>query len=104
MMGRDSHLIKEFLQGCNSVQLLLGIYRYEANPTITIPQFLRHSDEWLEVDEAWAEVELATYLTKTIPPQYLIYQELKDEETVNAFGHAFAARQFLKEWADRILA
>lgn len=104
MIGRDSHLIKDFLLNCNSVQMLLGFYRYEGQHTITIPIFLRQAELWLELDEAAAEIELCVLLTRKIPSEYLIWKELKDEQTNYAFMQAFAARQALREWTDRILA
>ena len=103
-IGRDSHLIKEFLVRATPVQILFGMYQYQKSKTISIPQFLKQCDRWLEDDEQWAEIELARNLTSTTPPEYFVYMDLIEEETAYAFQLSFAARQSLRQWADRILA
>lgn len=103
-VGRDAHLLKDFLLRANSVQILLGMYRMRGQSTITIPQFLRQNEAWLEEDEYLAEIELARYISKITPPEYYTYRDLMDEESTFAFKNSFEARQSLKEWSDRILA
>lgn len=104
MVGRDSHLIKEFLLRATPVQVLLGMYQYKNNNTITIPQFLRQADTWLELDESWAEVELAIEITGHPPLDYYVYIENFDEERADYFTQGLAARVRLREWSERVLS
>lgn len=103
MIGRDSHLMKDFLLKATSVQILLGMYRQESK-TITIPQFLRQSEDWLEEDDLWAEIELARYITHITPPEYYTYWDWCEEETAYAFNKSLEARLKLREWSEKILA
>jgi hypothetical protein len=103
MMGRDSHMLKLRLAYMTPVQLLLGIQQYRGNKTITIPQFLQDEEIWYEPDEIAAEIELATFISNSFPTAYWIWHDCMDAETPDAFQAGFAARQELREWADRIL-
>lgn len=103
-MGRDSHLMKELLLRANPTQVLLGMYQFEGNRTVTIPQFYRAHEEWLELDESAADIELAVLITNKTPPDYYTWKELKDEQTAAAYALAFEAHYKLQEWADRILS
>ena len=77
---------------------------YEGNRTITIPQFIRAHELWLDEDELRADIELATLITHKVPPDYYVWKDFQNEETAYAYGKALEARSNLKEWADRILA
>jgi hypothetical protein len=103
MAGRDAHLLKTSLLQYTPCQILVGMFQYKQNSTISIPQFLRQSEEWLLEDEKWAEIELAHYLTKRAPPEYYTYLDLIDEESTYAFTHILAARKSLADWSDKIL-
>lgn len=104
MMGRDAHLIKDFLLRGNSVQILLGMYRRASLRTLTIPMFLRQHEEWFEYDESLAEIELARHISHTTPPEYYTYIDLVGEETSFAFQKSLEARITLREWANKVLA
>lgn len=103
-IGRDSHLFKDFLLRATSTQILLGMYRFEGQYNITIPIFLREYQQWLELDDGSADIELAMLITHKVPPAYYTWKELKDEQDSWAFSQAQEAKSTLKEWADRILA
>lgn len=107
-MGRDSHMIKEHLRDVTPIQMLLGIYQYVENKTISIPQFLRNQEDWLVEDEGEAAIELAVCISHNTPPAYWIWQDGKDEmmsrnTTYGIFGQTLAARKELLEWSERIL-
>lgn len=102
-MGRDSHLIKQELQALTPVQILLGMYRCKGQATLSIPQFLRQKDKWLE-DEAWAEVELARFLTNTSPPSYYVFMDTINEEDVASREHFLKASASLFQWADGVVS
>lgn len=104
MMGRDAHLMKEFLQRANSVQIVLGMYHYKDVGTISIPMFIKQYNDWLEIDEEWAEVELAVCITDTVPTFYNIYVENNDSFNAEYYIQAQEARELLFEWKERILA
>lgn len=101
-IGRDSHLVKQALIEMNPVQMLLGIYQ-QTSKSISIPQFLRNKEQWLELDEGTAEIELAIAVTRHIPPEYYVYHENLDEESPMAHGRALEARLKLREWAENII-
>lgn len=103
MMGRDAALLKDALVRYTSVQIMLGFYQYEHNATISIPQFIRQNEQWLCVDELEADIELAVLVARKKPEAYYVWQDYKDEDSAYAFGQAVAARQDLKQWADRVL-
>ena len=103
LVGRDSHLIKEFLRGATPVQMLLGMYRVRGQDTITIPQFLRESDTWMELDENWAEVLLAIEIIGIPPIDYYLYIENREEERPEYIAQSLEARLRLREWAERVL-
>src|SRR3990167_5130056 len=103
-MGRDAHLLKEFLLRATPIQILLGMYQYQGERTVSIPQFLKSEAVWLEEDEQWAEICLATYITSVRPPEYYEYLDFCEEQTADAFIRSLAARLKLKEWAEKVLA
>lgn len=107
MMGRDAHLLSEALREMTSVQLLLGMYRFKkgnsAVATATIPIFLRQKENWLELDEMWSEIDLATYITNHFPTEYYTYLDYTEEESSYAFNQSQEAKQKLREWADKVL-
>jgi len=102
-MGRDSHLIKQFLQGVSPAQILLGMYQYQGNRTISIPQFLKQSNEWLEIDEEEVDIDLAICVTNHVPPEYYQYHDLEGEENARAYQICREAKIRLQEWAGLIL-
>lgn len=102
-IGRDSSLIKQALQYLTPVQILLGIYQQQGNRTISIPQFLRNKEEWVEDDEGTAEIELAILITSKVPSFYYIWQDTRFDETPQLFAQGLEARLQLREWASRIL-
>lgn len=108
MMGRDSHLIKERLTYLTPVQILLGMYQYVGNKTITIPRFLKSEEAWLIDDEIEAEIELAVCITHTEPPAYWIWLDTRDEVASNntsydVFVQGLSAKKELQEWANSVL-
>lgn len=103
-IGRDSHLFKEALLRMSPVQILLGMYKNKNHATLTIPMFLRDSESWLELDEAWAEIDLAMYVTGDFPRDYFIYMDYREEETSYAHKVSSEARKSLQEWADQVLS
>lgn len=107
MIGRDAHLLSEALRTLTPVQLLLGMYRFKrgnsAAATATIPIFLRQKENWLELDEVWAEIDLATYLTNQFPREYYTYLDYLEEESAYAFTQSQEAKQKLREWAEQVL-
>lgn len=103
MMGRDSHLVKDFLSRATPPQILLGMYLYKDIRTVTIPQFLKQWESWLMEDNIWAEVELACYVSKHTPPEYYTYKDLIDEQNSDAFVTSMEARLKLREWAEGVL-
>lgn len=103
MVGRDAHLLKLQLLTTTPVQVLLGFYQYRGVPTVSIPQFLKSSDLWLEEDEAWAEVELARYISNSVPADYWLYFDCVNEENAYAVQLAEDSRKKCLEWAGRIL-
>ena len=103
MVGRDSHLIKESLIKYTPIQLLLGFYRFKEQRTVTIPQFLKQEDDWLELDEKWAEVELACFIANNTPAWYNVYLENKDSWSADYYMQALEAKKLLDEWAERVI-
>jgi hypothetical protein len=96
--------MKEFLLQATPTQILLGMYQFEGNKTISIPLFLKVYNTWLELDDVTADIELAVMVTKKVPPEYYTWKELKDEPGAWAFAASIEARTSLKEWANKILA
>ena len=103
-MGRDAALIKKALtEGITPAQILYGMYQYETERTITIPQFLAQQEDWLvEADDA--EIELACCISHTTPPEYYIWQDYKNEQNSYAYQQAREAHRKIQLWAARILA
>lgn len=104
MIGRDSSMLKKQLtEGVTPAQILFGMYQYEGERTITIPQFLAQQEDWLvEADEA--EIELACCISHTTPPEYYIWQDLRNEQTSYAYQQAKDAHRKVLIWANRVLA
>lgn len=104
MMGRDSALIKKALtEGLTPAQILYGMYQYEGERTITIPQFLAQQEDWLvEADEA--EIELACCMSKTTPPEYYIWQDYKNSDNSYGYQQARDAKRKVQIWAQKVLA
>src|SRR3990172_11294622 len=102
-IGRDSHLIKQFLQGVSPAQILLGMYQYQGNRTISIPQFLKQSNEWLELDEEEVDIDLAICVTNHVPQEYYDYHDYKEEENARSYQISREAKTKLKEWAGLII-
>ena len=104
MMGRDSALIKKALtEGLTPAQILYGMYQYETERTITIPQFLAQQEDWL-VDAGNAEIELACCISHTTPPEYYIWQDFKNSDNSYGYQQAREAHRKVQQWAMRILA
>lgn len=102
-MARDAKLIKDKLEIMTPCQILAGMYLYTGNRTISIPQFLHQSENWLENDELLAEAEVARNLSHYEPESYYVYLDLKEEREPWAINHAVVARNSLREWIDRVL-
>ena len=104
MIGRDSALIKKQLtEGVTPAQILFGMYQYEGERTITIPQFLVQQEDWLvEADEA--EIELACCISHTTPPEYFLYKELKNEQESHLYQQARDAHRKVQIWAHKVLS
>lgn len=102
--GRDGALLKRFLEHTSPIQVLLGMYQYRGQRTISIPQFLAASDEWLEHDITIARIELARCISNTTPPEWYIWMDNKDEE--NAIADSFTKDAWTKlvAWSDGVLA
>ena len=104
-MGRDAHLIKMKLEYLTPVQVLLGIYCYVGEETVSIPQFLQQEEDWIEEDTEAAEIELAAAITKSTPPAYRIWRDLRYEEPTTSNLRAYReAMSELREWVERILS
>lgn len=104
MMGRDAHMIKQRLQYMTPVQVLLGMYQYIGQTTVTIPQFLEQEEEWWVMDEMEAQIELAVCISHTKPPAYWIWQDLKNEpQYYGIYKQAKEAFEELRAWSERIL-
>jgi hypothetical protein len=97
-------LFKEALLKYSPAQILLGIYQCKEAETLTIPLFLQNFESWIEKDEIWVEINLATQITKTYPKEYFIYLDFCDEESSYAWQQSSNAKKTLKEWADKVLA
>ena len=105
MIGRDAHLLKEQLRYMTPAQLLYGIYQYIGNKIISIPQFLTQRDGWFQSDEVEAEIELAAAMSDILPPEYWIWQDLKNEQTnTYEFSQFQEAYLKLREWSTKVLA
>ena len=103
-IGRDSKLMKEFLDKATPAQILYGIYQFRDAKTITIPIFLRHHEEWLIEDEIEAEIELAALVSETIHPSYMIWHDYRYDNNAYAVNQAETAFKELVVWADRTLS
>lgn len=102
--GRDSHLFANLLLLYTPAQIILGMYQYKKNPTMTVPAFARNPDNWVEDDLEWAEVKLAIHVSGQTPKEYYILEDNKDSVQQQYFQMAIEARKFLEEWAGRILS
>lgn len=103
MMGRDAALIKKQLtDGITPAQILYGMYQYEGERTITIPQFLAQVEDWIIEPAADAEIELACCISHTTPPEYFLWKELKDEQDSHLYQQAREAHRKVQQWAMRI--
>lgn len=103
--GRDSHLLREFLnaQGCAVTQVLEGMLYY---PARTVPTFLADAGRWLLRDALQQEAELALFLTDGDPPPcYHDYADLKDTGVASVqIEEAWQrAKQELKRWVAAVL-
>lgn len=103
-MGRDSHLLAELLKICTPVQVLLGMYQFKGQANISIPIFTRNMDEWIEVDEEWAEVELARHISNSTPSDYYIFMDMRDSWDAQSFQTANEHMRATIRWADRVLS
>lgn len=103
MMGRDAALIKKALTELTPAQILFGMYQYETERTITIPQFLAQQDDWA-IDKDDAEIELACCISHTTPPEYYLWQDLRHEQTSYAYQQARDAHRKVQIWANRVLS
>lgn len=101
--GRDGAMLKNHLQRYSGVQILLGMYQYRGNGTISIPQFLNDIDNWLETDEEIATIELACRMSHTRPTDYYIWRDMQGEETAQAVKQGDEAYQRLLTWANRVI-
>lgn len=103
--GRDSHLLREFLnaQGCAVTQVLEGMLYY---PARTVPTFLADAERWLLRDALQQEAELALFLTDGDPPPcYHDYADLKDTGVASVqIEEAWQrAKQELERWVAGVL-
>lgn len=101
--GRDSKLIKDALETLTPVQILLGFYQYEHTPVISIPQFLRQRDHWIEDNIFDAELELAVCISKNMTPDYFVYKDMQSEESAWSRAATDTAKENLREWVNEIL-
>lgn len=95
--------MKDLLNKASSVQILLGIYQHNGS-NITIPQFVRQINDWLETDEQWAEILLSVYLAGGAPKEYNTYLDNYDVQSAVAHLRAKAAYEKLREFANEVLA
>lgn len=102
--GRDGQLLKDYLLRVSPIQVLLGMYQYRGVRTISIPQFLRQDDEWLETDLTLAKIELARCVANKTPPSYYTWMDWKDEDGALASSYTSTALHQLITWADGVLA
>lgn len=102
--GRDGALLKNFLLHTSPIQVLLGMYQYRSQRTISIYQFLTQTENWLESDIAIAKIELARCVANKTPASYYTWMDHKDEES--ALGQSYAAQAYnqIMAWADGVLA
>lgn len=103
VMGRDAHLLKDYLNAHTPVQVLYGFYQCANRSNISIPLFLKLEDNWLEEDEFEAELELARFISHTTPPAYYTYQELKSEESFWSIQSVKTAKAILIQWIEGVL-
>lgn len=105
MMGRDAALIKKALtDGVTPAQILFGMYQYENEKTITIPQFLKQMEEWLLEPAGDAEIELACCMSHTIPPEYFLWQDYRETENSYGYKQSREAHRKIMQWAQKVLA
>lgn len=102
-MGRDSHLLKDLLLRYSPIQVLLGMYQYEGNRTVTISQFVRNVDSWIEEDDFVARITLAMKISHLTPPAYYVWMDNVEEEDAVSFKRAEEAAETLRVWSDRVL-
>lgn len=102
-IGRDSSLIKRALVELSPAQILYGMYQYETERTISIPQFLTQQEDWV-IDRDEAEIELAICISHTTPPEYFIWMDTRNEQTSYAYQQARDAHRKLQIWSQRVLA
>src|SRR6185436_11954014 len=102
-IGRDAALIKRALVELTPAQILYGMYQYETERTISIPQFLAQQEDWV-IDAEEAEIELAICISHTTPPEYFLWQDYRQEQTSYAYQQARDARRKLQVWSARVLA
>ena len=104
-MGRDAALIKKALtESYTPAQILYGMYQYQGERTITIPQFLAQQEDWLIEPAADAEIELACCISHTTPPEYFLWKELRTEESSYLYQQARDAHKKVQTWAMKVLA
>lgn len=102
--GRDGALLKNFLLHTSPIQVLLGMYQYRSQRTISVYQFLTQSEDWLEPDIAVAKVELARCVANKTPPSYYVWMDYKEDESVVAKSFTDSSFSTLTAWADGVLA
>lgn len=102
--GRDGALLKNFLLHTSPIQVLLGMYQYRSQRTISIYQFLTQSEDWLEPDIVVAKVELARCVSNKTPACYYTWMDHKDEESAQSQAYAKPALSQIMAWADGVLA
>lgn len=102
--GRDLKLLKDALGLYTSPQILLGFYRNKDAATISIPQFLKQDENWLEEDETLAEIELCRILTSSTPPEYWEFRDNEEYENAIELRVATEALNKLREWSNKVLA
>jgi hypothetical protein len=103
-IGRDAALLKEALTKYSPVQLLLGMHQCNSITTITIPQYLKMLNDWVELDETWAEIYLALYISDFVPNEYYQWLDYKEEETAHAYQIVKNATIHLQEWSNNVLS
>ena len=105
--GRDGAMLKKFMAetGLKPTQILLGMYSYRGNDTISVLRFIQNKDSWVNDYEWEAELELACLVSHNIPQDYLLYHDLRDEDdTPDRRYHMSNVVSSLSVWKERILA
>lgn len=88
------------------MQLLLGMFRFEGDQHITVPQWLQyHEGEWLVEDELEARAELSLKITGEHQPDcYVTWLDLRhDQYSPDTYRKYLEAEEDLIRWTDGVL-